>query len=361
MPWKLSVVSSIAVSMLLSQGGQPAVALTTDLPTQTAAPSQLSAFRLTQQAALSMQTLKLGDISLLSTEAQVRAALGQPASVKDSNNPLIGGDERYLFYEKNGINAVQLVKHKATGQFVVFSVLVSDAGAATHKGIQVKDPVQKVIAAYGKPSSVEAQGDTVDVLYYATSDKQAYIAFTVLGDRVTEIMMSRQVALESQTPTIVASRSIQPMALPPTAQLARAPLSVRNLEIGGISTNSTEAQVRARLGQPQRVEAQYWSCCGEVKVLHYGTTKVNLIEGNRAGVLQVFALSTQRTDLPTRNGIRVGNSQQHVLTTLGKPASTKQDGGITTLFYQLEDYAASLWFRMQHGKVIEMGYTEQLN
>jgi len=363
---KFCVVSSIAVAILLSQVGQRSAvaisALTDPAGSQpdATAQSQPSASSLAQQSALSIQTMKIGDISLLSTESQVRAVLGQPSDVKDDKNPLIGGDERYLFYGKNGINAVQLVKNKATGEFIVFSVLVSDAGTATHKGIQVKDPVRKVIAAYGKPSSVEAQGN-VDMLYYLSSDKQGYMVFTVVDERVTEIMMSRQAALESKTSTIVASRSIQSIAKSRlNAQASRAPFSIRSLEIGGISTNSTEAQVRARLGHPQRVEDQYWGCCGEVKVLHYGMTKVNLIEGNRAGVLQVFALSTQRTDLPSRDGIRVGNSQQQVAAKLGKPTGTRQEAGVLTMFYTIDKYAASLWFRVQNGKVIEMGFTEQL-
>lgn len=155
-------------------------------------------------------------------------------------------------------------------------------------------------------------------------------------------------------------RPIPALRLGQRSPAPRPAFSIRSLDIGGISTGSSEAQVRQRLGTPQRVQNQFWECCGTVRTLHYPATQVELIEGEAPGAFTVFSVSTTRSDLPTRAGVRVGDLQQKVIATYGSASGTRSEAGTTTLFYTLDEYAAALWFRVRNGRVIELGFDEQL-
>jgi hypothetical protein len=144
---------------------------------------------------LPIQSLAVGGIAILFTEAQVREVLGNPTEVRAGDNPLLGGEERYLYYSKRGIHGVQLIKGKASQQFQVVSVLVNNTGSATYDGIQVGDNRQKLLQTYGSPTSIWQQGDDVQILSYSSHATPASFDFTLLGDRITEIRLSRNVSL----------------------------------------------------------------------------------------------------------------------------------------------------------------------
>jgi hypothetical protein len=140
---------------------------------------QLSSQGRSQLQPLTIDTMRLGGISLQFTESQVRAALGQPQTVDENDNPLIGAQERYLYYNKNGIHGIQLIKEKSSGQFVVFSVLANNVGAASQNGIQVKDSRKKLIKVLGQPSSIQNQGDDQEIWLYSSSDPITFYQSTL--------------------------------------------------------------------------------------------------------------------------------------------------------------------------------------
>jgi hypothetical protein len=153
---------------------------------------------------LPVKSMKLGGMTLQFIEAQVRQVLGAPSSVRESDNPSLGGKERYLSYFKNGIQGVQLIQSAKTGQYQVFSILAIDSAASTSDGIKPGDPVDKLIKTYGTPSFVENVGN-VDTLSYISEDgTPAELAFTVLLDtnRITEVRLSRRANLAGQSPEI---------------------------------------------------------------------------------------------------------------------------------------------------------------
>ncbi len=136
---------------------------------------------------LSVESLSLGGISLQFTEAEVRQQLGEPEEVNESDNPLLG-QERYLYYNRQGIHGVQLIKDKKTGQFQVYSITAKNSTAATRDGIRIGDARQKLQQTYGVPASIENQGNLI-VLYYISKAIPAEFAFTILldTDKITAI------------------------------------------------------------------------------------------------------------------------------------------------------------------------------
>jgi hypothetical protein len=150
----------------------------------------------TQSIPLASASLEVGGISVLFTEAQLKQRLGQPKEVTNENNMF--GVRRYLYYGKNGIHGIYVIKERNSKQFRFCSMLVNGAPSATHDGIRVGDPSQKVIATYGNPASVWQQGDG-EILYYRTVANSAELAFTVTDGKVTQIQLSRSVNHDGQT------------------------------------------------------------------------------------------------------------------------------------------------------------------
>ncbi len=145
------------------------------------------------------------------------------------------------------------------------------------------------------------------------------------------------------------------------AQTPPRQLSRQQLDIGGISTLSTEAQVRAKLGKPRRFEAKDWPCCGKIRIFDYSSLRVQLIENVQARTFSVFSVSTQSPRWATRDGVRVGDSRQRVIERYGPPSSEQTQGEIVRLTYFLEAEAAQLSFEVRNNRVVRMGFDEQLN
>jgi hypothetical protein len=154
-----------------------------------------------------------------------------------------------------------------------------------------------------------------------------------------------------------------PITLPAgrQAQTPPRPLSLESLEIGGISALSTEAQVRAKLGQPRRMETKDWPCCGQVRTLDYDRIRIQLVEAVPGGTFSVFAVSTRSSHWITRDRVRVGDSRQRVIERYGQPSSIRQTDKATRLIYSLDILAAQLSFEVQNNRVIQIDFYEQLN
>jgi hypothetical protein len=301
------------------------------------------------------ESFELGGISLESTEDQIRSMLGEPEEVRTLDNAILRGEERYLSYFKQGIRGVQLIKDAKTGQFQVYSVLAIGKEAATRDGIRVGDPSQKLLTTYGYPTSVETQGNVDTLHYYFSDGRPEMLSFTVVqdSDRITEIELSRRSSLIGLgMSTTISSKA--------TAQSMPTSVSIRSLEIAGISTSSTEAQVRQRLGKPQSVKVDYWPCCGNVKLLDYNRARVNLIAAEN-GTFQVFSVSTTRAGLATRDGVQVGDSLEKVISTYGKEYRLTEKAGSQFVTYYLDQHAASLVFQIRDDRVVELAFNEQLN
>jgi outer membrane protein assembly factor BamE (lipoprotein component of BamABCDE complex) len=313
-----------------------------------------------QAKPLSAKSMELGGMTLQFTEDQVRQKLGTPSQVNESDNPLLGAKERYFVYFKNGIQGVQLIQDAKTGKYQVVSILAIAAPASTPEGIKPGDPLDKLLKTYGKPSSVYNMGN-VDTLYYLSDDGiPAELSFTVLLDtnRITEVGLSRRNLLNSKSKAI-APQAPQPSFQSQRAQKQSAPIS--SLEIASISQKSTEAQVRQRLGTPQKVETKYWACCGNVKFLNYGKTQVGLLEGQKLGTFNVFSLATESPDLATRDGVKVGDRLEKAIATYGKNYQTSEKAGSKFITYWFDAYAATLSFRVQNGRITKIQYDYQLN
>lgn len=140
----------------------------------------------------------------------------------------------------------------------------------------------------------------------------------------------------------------------------RSPFSIEQVEIGQINSGSTEAQVRQVLGNPARVEDEYWDCCGNMRMLSYGSTSVKLMEDDRSNSFIVFAFSTTDPNLTTRDGIRIGSTLSDVSVAYGNMENTEQDGDGMTVFYSVDEYATSMIFRFQKERVIEMSFLKEI-
>jgi hypothetical protein len=151
--------------------------------------------------------------------------------------------------------------------------------------------------------------------------------------------------------------------LRPSAPVQPSPrqLSRQQLEIGGISTLSTEAQVRAKLGKPRRLEEKDWPCCGKIRIFDYPSLRVQLIETVPGGAFSVFSVSTQSARWATRDGVRIGDSRQRVIDRYGPPSSVQPQGAIVRLTYFLEAEAAQLSFEVRSDRVVRLSFDEQLN
>ncbi len=145
------------------------------------------------------------------------------------------------------------------------------------------------------------------------------------------------------------------------AQLPLRPISFDSLEIGGISALSTEAQVRAKLGQPRRIETKDWPCCGQVRIFDYDGIRIQLVEDIPGGPFSVFAVSTRSSQWRTRDRIRVGDSCQQVIERYGPPSSIQHTDKAIRLIYFLDAVAAQLSFEVQHNRVVQIDFYEQLN
>lgn len=152
-----------------------------------------------------------------------------------------------------------------------------------------------------------------------------------------------------------------PVTQSPPTQTPPRQLSLQNLEIGGISTLSTEAQVRAKLGKPRRLEEKYWPCCGKIRIFDYPSLRVQLIENVQGGAFSVFSVSTQSARWATRDGVRMGDSRQRVIERYGPPSSVQPQGEIVRLTYFLDADAAQLSFEVRNNRVVRMSFDEQLN
>ncbi|MGL5081677.1 MAG: hypothetical protein ACRC8A_09335 [Microcoleaceae cyanobacterium] len=146
---------------------------------------------LAQGTPLPIESLEVGGISILLTEAEVRSRLGEPEQVIEDKTSLIG-NERYLEYSDIGIHGIQLVEEGNSSEFVVFSVQLINDKLATRNGVRVNDTRQKVVETYGVPSSIEQQGDDGEVYHYSSSTMPVSLSFTLRNNQVTEIFLSRQ-------------------------------------------------------------------------------------------------------------------------------------------------------------------------
>jgi hypothetical protein len=161
------------------------------------------------------------------------------------------------------------------------------------------------------------------------------------------------------TISLVVHSLIPPAIASQISQKTTAPFSIHSLEIGGISAGSSETEVKQLLGSPQDSKLEYWECCGNVKFLQYEKTKVGLIEAETPELFHVFSFATQRTDLATAAGIRVGDPQAKVIALYGE-GDRSQVAELEFITYRLEEYAASLTFSIKDGKVFEIAFDEQL-
>jgi hypothetical protein len=154
---------------------------------------------------------------------------------------------------------------------------------------------------------------------------------------------------------------IVPSALAQTnPSLAQQP-SLSSFNIGGITSTSTEAQVRARLGAPQQIKTAYWECCGNIKIFRYGRTTVQLIDDAQGKTFSVFAVSTQDPRYATASGIKVGDRRAQVLARYGKPSQIEKQGRRDVLSYMADALATSLNFVVEGDRIVEINFMQQLN
>jgi hypothetical protein len=143
---------------------------------------------------LSLKSLAVGGISISSSEAQVRSILGKPQQIDSIYNDILSSKQRFLYYNKRGIHGITFNQNLKSGKFEFFSLLVNDVGSATSDGIKVGNTRQQLLNVYGTPSSIQQQGDDMEIVNYSSTANSADFSFTLFHDRITEIRLERRLS-----------------------------------------------------------------------------------------------------------------------------------------------------------------------
>ncbi|MDX2211772.1 MAG: hypothetical protein SFY66_00660 [Oculatellaceae cyanobacterium bins.114] len=140
-------------------------------------------------------------------------------------------------------------------------------------------------------------------------------------------------------------------------------LETAQASIGGISTTATEADVRQILGEPLEAKDEENQIGLVLRRLEYPTLSVGLADGT------VYSLSTRSPDMPTADGIRVGDTQQQVIEAYGQPHEITTENNVTQLVYYVN--APATWIFQVEGnypgegtashRIVEISYFALLN
>lgn len=142
--------------------------------------------------AITIEDLQLGDLSVGSTDVRMLALLGEPVRKFNKSGPTEPGGEEgaFLYREIWAYPGVQVTFLNVSNAGTpppdigrVWAITVSTTGYATPRGIQVGDPLQKVLKAYGTKCTVREEPG-IKVLEYG---EVLYITMTIRNGIVKSI------------------------------------------------------------------------------------------------------------------------------------------------------------------------------
>lgn len=124
--------------------------------------------------------------------------------------------------------------------------------------------------------------------------------------------------------------------------------------LGGISPDTTVAEVKQRLGQPLSEKVEETECCGSLVNLEYPNFSLGLLQEGG-----VFQMSATHRDVATGAGVRVGDTHEAVTNAYGSPSVA--DGEVLIYYVSGSDESESFSFSLEGGRVAEIRYSALLN
>lgn len=142
--------------------------------------------------------------------------------------------------------------------------------------------------------------------------------------------------------------------------------SADTLSIQGVGVGTLRSRVRSILGKPKSVQRGRDAEMGlsQWEVMHFPglTVEVALPE---PGYLKtplrepyVWRIVISGSRWVTKSGLRVGQTREDVLASLGPAASEDSEEETTTLHYYTKGFDGFLWVRLRDNVVVELGVSE---